>query len=109
MTLAVAFKPRLPIPKQYSVASATIEHQPSLRDVGAVATSSFFIGRLPSRSGYCDARSSTRSVGMTLAVAFKPRLPIPKEYSVASATIDSSPQVSFVVFNTVLVQKRQIL
>ncbi len=47
--------------------------------------------------------TATRSVAMTLAVAFKPRLPIPKKNIPSrQRRLKSSPQISFVVINTIL-------
>jgi hypothetical protein len=53
--------------------------------------------------------SSARSDGMILAVAFKPRIPIKIILRRVSDGLKSSPQVSFVVFNTILAKKLQVL
>lgn len=57
---------------------------------------------------YRSARSSTRSVVMTVAVAFKPRLPIKKDIPSRQRRLKRSPQIPFVVFDTILAEKLQI-
>ncbi len=46
--------------------------------------------------------SATRSGGMNLARPFKAGIARGVLYFVAAATIESSPQISFVVLNTIL-------
>src|ERR1043165_8953318 len=85
-------------------------HRLANRAIQQVADICSRCGELDCSLSLCEERlTATRSVVMTLAVAFKPRLSIANHSPSRQRRLKSSPEVSFVVFNTILDQKLQVL